>query len=259
MYDIIEKLNVFNNVKYYDEPHEYYINGNKMPLSATKLISNLKKPFDKNYWAKRKADERGITKEEILKEWEYTARVSTEKGTAFHNYVENYLSNRIFPYPESKIKSIDIFDGKDPVKEKFDVLIKMFDSFYKKINGILIPIKSEFVIGDEELQIAGMVDQIFYNKTSKQLEIWDWKTNKEISMSNKWKQKFLAPCSHLDECEFNSYSLQLSIYRVLLEKHTGLEFGNSYLAWFFEGNEEVKYIKVADLRSEAKTLLKITI
>jgi hypothetical protein len=135
-----------------------------MPLSATKLISNLKKPFDKNYWAKRKADERGITKEEILKEWEYTARVSTEKGTAFHNYVENYLSNRIFPYPESKIKSIDIFDGKDPVKEKFDVLIKMFDSFYKKINGILIPIKSEFVIGDEELQIAGMVDQIFYNK-----------------------------------------------------------------------------------------------
>ena len=227
-----------------------------MGLSATKLISNAKKPFDKIYWSKRKADERGITVDEILAEWDYKAKVSTEKGTAFHNYVENYLSNRIFPYPESRIKSVPEFKGEDPVKEKFDVLVPMFHRFYDRMRGMLIPIRSEFVIGDKDLNIAGMIDQIFYNKKSKMLEIWDWKTNKEISSSNKW-EKFQSPISHLDQCELNAYSLQLSIYKYIIQKHTGLEFGNSYLAWFFEGNKEVEFIKTHDFDAEARKLLNV--
>lgn len=256
MFELIEKLNVFNNVKYFDEPHEYYIDGVKMSLSATKLISNAKKPFEKDYWAKKKADEQGITIEEILALWDYKAKVSTEKGTVFHNYVENYLSNRIFPYPCERIKAVPQFKGEDPVKEKFDKLVVLFDEFFNDIRGRLIPVKSEFVIGDKELNIAGMIDQIFYNKKSGMLEIWDWKTNKEITSSNKW-EKFLNPISHLDQCELNAYSLQLSIYKFLIEKHTGLSFGNSYLAWFNEENNKYQIIKTHDFRAEAMKLLKI--
>lgn len=257
MFDLIDRLNVFSNIKYYDEPHEYYIDGVKMGLSATKLISNAKKPFDKKYWSKRKADERGVTPDEILAEWDYKAKVSTEKGTVFHNYAENYLSNRVFPYPEDKIRSVKEFNGDDPVREKFDKLVPMFNRFHERIRGIMIPIKSEFVIGDKDLNIAGMIDQIFYNKKSGLLEIWDWKTNKEITQSNHWGNKFLDPVSHLDECEMNGYSLQLSIYKYIIQKHTGLRFGNSYLAWFNENNPDVVFFKTHDYINEAKLLLKV--
>lgn len=256
MFNLVEKLNVFNNVKYFDEPHEYYINGIKVHLSATKLISNCKEPFKKDYWAKKKADERKISVAEIIAEWDLKAKISTEKGTAFHNYVENYLSNRIFPYPSVRILSVPEFNGQDPIRERFDTLVRMFDVFFGDIQNKLIPIKSEFVIGDVELDVAGMIDQIFYNKKSGMLEIWDWKTNKEIGTSNKWN-RFKAPLSHLEECELNSYSLQLSIYKYIIEKHTGIKFGNSYLAWFFEGNSKYEIIKTHDFEREAKLLLKV--
>ena len=53
---------------------------------------------------KKKAEERGITQEEILKEWKDKSEYSCEKGTLFHEYAENYLNNKIFPYPEEKGK-----------------------------------------------------------------------------------------------------------------------------------------------------------
>jgi hypothetical protein len=49
MYDIIEKLNVFNNVKYYDEPHEYYINGNKMKGRRAQNLHSDGTPYYDTY------------------------------------------------------------------------------------------------------------------------------------------------------------------------------------------------------------------
>ena len=256
MIELLDKLDVFNNVKFYDEKHEYFIDGNRVSKSATKLISNCKKPFETDYWAQKKADERGITKAEILAEWAYKSKLSTEKGTIFHAYVENYLSNKVFPYPTSRVLSVPEFAGIDPVKERFDRLTKLFDVFYSDIRGKLIPVKSEYVIGDPELDIAGMVDQIFYNKKSGLLEIWDWKTNKEIAASNRY-QKFKSPIAHLDECDLNAYSLQLNIYKYLVTKHTGLEFGHCYLCWFNEENDKYKIIKCHDFGREAQILLGI--
>ena len=254
MIELIEKLDVFSNVKFFDDTHEYFIDGKKVSKSATKLISNIKIPFDSKKWSAKKAKERGISVDEILAEWAYTAKVSTEKGTVFHSYAENYLANRVFPYPESRILAVPEFKGTDPVKDKYIKLTAMFRKFHSDIQGKMISVKSEYVVGDAELDIAGMIDQIFYNKKSGKLEIWDWKTNKEISASNRY-QKYLAPMSHLDECEMNTYSLQLNIYKYLITKHTGLEFGDCFLCWFNENNDSYKVIRCHDFQNEAKLLL----
>lgn len=256
MYDLIEKLDTFNFVKYIDETHEYFIDGQKVPLSATKILSNLKIPFDTDKWSTKKAMERNIPLEDILAEWKLKSLISTEKGTIFHNYVENYLSNKIFPYPEKRILSVPEFNGIDIIRPKFDKLISLFDSFYTLMKGRLIPVRSEFVVGDRELNIAGMIDQIFYNKKTGKLEIWDWKTNKAISTENKY-QKFKSPISHLDECELNTYSLQLNIYKYIIEKNTGLQFGDCYIAWFFEENTDFKIIKTLPLHTEVKLILNV--
>ena len=41
MMDISVELSVFNNIKYYDEPHTYFIDGKEM-TSVTRLINKFK-------------------------------------------------------------------------------------------------------------------------------------------------------------------------------------------------------------------------
>ena len=56
------------------------------------------------------------------------------------------------------------------------------------------------------------------------VNIIDYKTNKEIKTTGftNWEkitQKMTGPCAHLDDCNFNHYSLQLSIYMYIILKH----------------------------------------
>lgn len=250
MIDIGIELSVFNNIKYYDEPHTYYIDGQEM-LSATRLIGKFKQPFDGDYWANKKSKDRGITKEEILKEWKYKGDYACEKGNLLHDYAENYFNNKIFPYPKEKI--INIL-GNNDVQIAFDKIKNLFDKFYEESYSKLIPIKSELIVGDEERGVCGMVDQIFWNNKVNELQVWDWKTNKEIKRNNKWQQ-FKEPISHLDVCEFNTYSLQLSLYKFLIEENTNLKLGDSYIVWFNENNEKYEPIKCRDYREEVVSLL----
>ena len=252
---ITRELAKFNNIKFHDQDHIYYMNGVKTK-SVTSIIGQYKHPFDKDYWSQKKADERGIAQEEILKEWKYKADFSCERGSAFHEFAENYLTNKVFPFPEYKITKV--LGGKENMlecKEGVFKIIEMFKKFYDDSHGKLIPVRAEVVVGDEEWEVTGMIDQMFFNEKSKQLEIWDWKTNKAIKKSNKWQQ-FKEPLSHLDVCELNTYSLQLSFYRLIVERNTDLVLGDSYIVWFNENNDEYKVMKCYDFRDEILKIMK---
>ena len=145
-------------------------------------------------------------------------------------------------------------EGEEDVKKDFDKIKDMFHKFYDDCYGKLIPIKSEVIVGDEGFKICGMVDQLFWNNKADELQIWDWKTNKEIKRNNRWQQ-FKDPISHLDVCEFNTYSLQLSLYKYLIEKNTNLKLGDSYIVWFNEKNETYEPIKCRDYREEVVSLI----
>lgn len=247
--EITRELAKFNNIKFHDKEHVYYLDGKKT-RSVTSVIGEYKQPFDKEYWSSRKAKERGITQEEILAEWKYKADFSCEKGSAFHEYVENYLTNKIFPFPEHKI--IEALGGYDEMlecREAVNKLMSMFEKFYDDSFGRLIPVRAEVVVGDVDWGVTGMIDQLFFNEKSGMLEIWDWKTNKKIDKKNKWQQ-FKEPLSHLDVCEFNTYSLQLSFYRLIVERNTKLQLGDSYIVWFNEENDKYHIIKCVDYRDE---------
>lgn len=251
MLEIYEELQKFNFVVYHDEPHVYYLNGKKADLSATKLISKFKKPFDSDYWSKKKADDEGITQEEMLARWKRKADISCEKGTAVHEYVENRLANKVFPYPSTKIKSL--FEGADPVKEKFDKIVPLVEKFISDTRGRMISIASELVIGDLEYNLGGMIDQVFYNKKSGKIELWDWKTNEKIDSNNKYK--FNAPINHVPASKLEEYSLQLSLYKHIIEKNTNLELGDSYLTWFNENNENYEVFKCLDYSKEVLDMI----
>jgi len=253
MLEIFEELDKFNNIVYYDEPHKYFM-GMKQMTSVTTLLGKYKEKFEADYWAQRKAEERGITKEEILEEWRIINKIATTKGTIIHNFIEQLLANKVFPYPESMaFKEVGI-DNVTTVKKKVSVLEVMAKKFVEDIKGKLIPIKSEVVVGDEKLGICGMVDQMFYNKKAEELQIWDWKTNKKLNFTNDFGKFLKGIFKHLPECEFYIYSLQLSIYREIIRRNTNLTIGDCYIVWFFEENETYKVIKCADLTEEVKIL-----
>lgn len=256
MFEILERLNIFSDVKYYDKDHHYEIRGQRVSKSATKLIGNAETPFDKENISAAVARKRGVTQQVILDEWSLNAKKSTEKGTVFHSYAENYLANRVFPYPKERILAVPEFKGVDYVAEPMQKLVPMFHRFVAENMGTnLIPVRSEFVLGDLDLDIAGMIDQLVYSRASGCLHILDWKTNKAIETENKYGTHFRGALSYLEQCEFIKYSLQLSIYKYLIEKHIKLRLGPSYLVWFFEGNETYQVIPTADMEVEAKYLL----
>ena len=214
--EITRELAKFNHIKFHDKEHKYYLNGKKMS-SVTQLIGKFKQSFDTDYWSEKKAKERGILKEDILKEWKYKADFATQKGSAFHAFAENYLFNKVFPFPEEEMTSVlGSVENMLECREALNHIIKLFKKFYEDSFEKLVPVRAELVVGDEELGLCGMVDQLFWNEKSGMLEIWDWKTNKEIKERNKWQQ-FKDPISHLDVCELNTYSLQLSTYKYIIE------------------------------------------
>lgn len=69
--------------------------------------------------------------------------------------------------------------------------------------------------------ICGQADRV--EVVNDCIDLYDYKTNKEIKKRVLKQQverlKMLPPLSHLDDCNFNDYALQLSIYMYMMLKH----------------------------------------
>ena len=94
-----------------------------------------------------------------------------------------------------------------------------------------IEIHSEVRIYSKELKIAGTIDILAHDKRTDMYEIIDWKTGKSISTTSFNGKMGTHPItSHLMDCKFVHYSMQLSLYRYLLEEYYGLNISNQLIA-----------------------------
>jgi hypothetical protein len=248
-----QQLDVFNHIDFDSVNHAYKIAG-KRAKSVTETLKTLVKAFDGVYWAEKKAFELNISADELLKKWEINAKTSKVKGTLVHTYLESIFTASKFDYPEEFI--LNEF-GFDPIQDAFNAILPQVDKFILDIQGKMYSIATEFRIGDLESLVCGTVDQIFYNQKSKALEIWDWKTNKEIKTFSRYYH--LEPIAHIPDTELDHYSLQLSIYKEILERNTGVKFGNSYLTWFNENNKEYQIFRTHNYTKEAQLILSMAV
>lgn len=250
-YQLFDELNKFNGIKYIDSTHQYHYDGIPQ-TSVTTFIGKFKPKFDSEKEAQKYATKRGLVYEEVLESWDYTRNYASLKGRTFHSYAENWYYNRIFEYDGDGLKN----QFGESIVINVEKMIKLFKQFYADSKNVLVPIRSELIVGDKDYNISGTVDQLFYNKKYNELQIFDWKTNKAIDFSNAYGNRFNKPISHLEVCEFNTYSLQLSTYKHLIEKNTNLKIGNTYIVWFNELNEEYKIFKCANFEDEFQKMLK---
>ena len=245
-----ELFTTFNAVKFYDEPHKYYVNESEL-VSVTTLIHRYQDNFDVEYWSTNKAEAHNLKPSEIKRAWNFINKKGTMKGSAIHDYAENLFLNKKYEYPKKII--IDEF-GFDPVINEYNITKQHVDKFYSDTYGRLIPVRTEFVMFDKESHVGGMLDILFWNVKAQELQIWDWKTNKDFTFEEP-KRHLLEDLYMLQDCDMEIYSLQLEMYKHIIEKNIPIKLGKSYVVWFSHNNDTYKVIETKNRKYYANLIM----
>ena len=249
--NVFKELAKFNIIKYHDAPHKYFI-GEQELISGTAFVGMYKEKFDSEGQSVKSAKKRGISVKEMLDEWEFKSNFSRTKGTLLHNYAENYWQNKIFPI--DYVTYEEMF-GEGLMKERLSECIRMFEEFYYESRNTLIPIALELVVGDEELGLGGMVDGLFWSVKMNGLIIIDYKTSKEINEFSKFRKRMKAPLNFLHECELVAYSIQLNLYKFIIEKNTNLKILGCFLIHIHEEQERYNIVECHEYQEIIKLLM----
>lgn len=235
------QLDCFEDIKFEFDPvaHRYTYEGEPF-VSVTRFIQQFHKPFEQDYWSKKKAEQAGVPQDWILAEWKKLNDYANEVGTDTHQWIEDYFNQIWKPLPSN----LDVIHR-----------INKFNKIYAKQLHKLEPLKFEVRVFSPKWKIAGMIDSLFVYRGK--IYILDWKTNKDFTDDNHQKgtyEKLLAPFQDYYKNHLNEYSIQLSMYALILEEW-GFQVGGAYIVHIGPGDEEAELYKVVDMRENLKLFL----
>lgn len=207
--------------------HTYNIKETGKQLkSCTKLIKIFFPKFDEEFFSKKVAEAKGITPEEVKEEWKLIREGAADFGSLIHKFAETYITKRII------LKSND-----SRTNQYYNMIKILIDVIIEEHDGIL---GTEKIVFSERLGVAGTVDLLMRKGST--VCIYDWKTGKEINKENKYKEKnkergisstAFKPITHLDDCNYNHYSLQLNMYKKILIEENYFPEAKKYIMMFF--------------------------
>jgi hypothetical protein len=194
--------------------------------SVTTVVSSLKKPFDAKTTSQKvtknaKSKWYGIDPEIIQDIWNNESRRALDLGTWYHNQRESDLCS---------LASIEREGVNVPIFAPLPLKNGIKHAPSQKLESGVYP---EHMVYLKSAGICGQSDLVEVVKG--RINIIDYKTNKEIKTESfkNWEgisEKMLHPVSHLDDCNYNHYALQLSIYMYIILKHNPkLSAGNIYI------------------------------
>jgi ATP-dependent exoDNAse (exonuclease V) beta subunit len=235
------QLDCFEDIKFEFDPvaHRYTYEGEPF-ISVTRFIQQFHKPFEQDYWSKKKAEQAGVPQDWILAEWKKLNDYANEVGTDTHQWIEDYFNQIWKPLPNN----LDVIHR-----------INKFNKIYAKQLHKLEPLKFEVRVFSPKWKIAGMIDSLFVYRGK--IYILDWKTNKDFTDDNHPKgtyEKLLAPFQDHFKNHLNEYSIQLSLYSLILEEW-GFQVGGAYIVHIGPGDEDAELYKVVDMRDNLKLFL----
>lgn len=205
----------FTKIIFNPQYHTYTLDGQKL-TSVTKVVGQLKPPFDADTIATKQAAKLGTTKEAVLAEWDAKRQAGLERGNRVHEHIRSTLLG-LTVQPD---RFLDM--NTKPVE------CLAFDRFWEQIKSTVDVKWVETVIGDYNLGIAGTVDAVLVDKQTGACRLWDWKTGDKFRLDNRF-QTLNPPFADCDDCELVNYSLQASLYRLIIERNTSLEFSATYI------------------------------
>lgn len=183
-------------------------------ISITSFVAMFKEKFDPIAQSIKSSKNKrskwyGMEPAAIQAHW----NSETERALGNGNFYHDQRESDIISIGTLQRKGIDVPIVKPIYIEgvKHAPIQKLNDGIYPEH---LVYLKSAGICGqsDRVEVVNGIVDII------------DYKTNKEIRKEGfvNWEgisKKMTGPCAHLDDCNFNHYSLQLSAYMFMIIKH----------------------------------------
>lgn len=233
-----------NHITFDEGPHIYTIDGDSSFTSVTTWNHSHFKPFDSDLIIDRMMASKkwpnskyyGQTKEEIKNLWKANGVASSNAGTKMHYDIECFYNN-------NKVENDSI---------EFSYFMKFHNS-----NPNLKPYRTEWMVYDKELKLAGSIDMIYENEDGT-LDICDWKRCKEIKKFDNWGNSATTECiEHLPDCNFWHYTLQLNTYKYLLEKNYGKTIKNMYLVCLHPNKPSYVKYNVPYLPQEINDLMEL--
>lgn len=190
-------------IKFKESDHSYVCveTGQKF-TSATTFVSSFFPKFDAVEVSERIAEKRGTTPEALRAEWEAEGNRGRTEGTNCHAYAEAVMQ-------PGKI------DPPAPLSERCSRVFKSIDWAAGYLLDRYQFVAAEKMIFSPLFGLSGTIDLLMHDPRRNHLLILDWKQNKEIGTTNRWQSGF-PPIGHLEDTDFNHYTLQLSTYKTIL-------------------------------------------
>jgi ATP-dependent exoDNAse (exonuclease V) beta subunit len=247
--DFLAKQNFHERDPYitFDEgPHIYTIHGEQGYTSVTTFVHHHFPSFDsaaildRILSSKKMSDPSykyyGKTREQILAEWDENRDKAACAGTKMHFDIECYFNQL-------------------PV-ENDSIEFQYFRNFVADFPE-LKPYRTEWMVYYEEYKLSGSIDMIFENPDGT-LQIYDWKRCRSIDYESYGNACALTPCiNHIPDSNFWHYSIQLNMYKTILEHKYGKKVTALYLVCLHPDNAYGNYdrIEVPILNEEIANLL----
>jgi len=205
------------SVKFYADDHRYISIDERDPIdwiSVTRLIHYFKEPFDTIKMAEACSKGKNpkynkMKPQEIIDLWESENKRAVSLGSWYHDQRERDVlaCNTI----TRKGKELTI------INPLMDGMVKLAPD-QQLVEGIY----PEHLVYLKSAGVCGQADRI--EVVDDLIDVYDYKTNKEIKLQGFTdrlgkSKKLLGPLSHLDECNYNEYALQLSTYMYIMLKH----------------------------------------
>jgi ATP-dependent exoDNAse (exonuclease V) beta subunit len=247
---VLENRNAHNRdsqIKFYARGHKYEIsidpkikytsvttwNHSHFPkFDADAIIANIFKSKgwgpDHKYW--------GQTAEQIKASWKSNGDSVAGAGTSLHERIENFMNDVSFEteYTHQDLYTNLVQELDEPVEWEY------FLQFVRD-HPDLKPYRTEWMIFDEDIKIAGSIDMVYENPDGT-LSIYDWKRSKDITKVNNWNKFALNPLiCHMPDTNFWHYALQLNTYKAILERKYGKIVTKLCLVRLHPDNEEKTY------------------
>jgi hypothetical protein len=201
--------------------------------------------------------ERGVSRDEVLREWDLKRDSANTRGTSIHEVLENMVINQKMPLVGSLGYDACVSMRKFLVKENYYMVYPEV-VMYSDVLFFSRQLKEKYV------GVAGTADLRCQRQNSKGVNIidyYDYKSNIikfDSSKDDKGKKKhynrFMKyPLDHLEDCNYNKYCLQMSLYAYMDQKMYNTRIGRMAIINVEDG---FKLIPVPYMKMEVELIIK---
>ena len=254
-------LTAFADLQFFEEGHKYLLHGKSLCSVSGIGHRFIRHPFDEAVQAVRYAERHGKTAEHWIQQWHQNSFRATTLGTKTHEFGESlgYLraGHPEMIRPSVRNQYMEQYQYLAPIHPKEEAIVRFFDELPASMHLVLneaMVYSGKNPVAERNLteQICGTFDMLYYydgegDSTKAGFVIMDYKTN--ASLENEYNRRFgrtlLPPFHNMIEEDLSLYTIQLSLYALMLED-IGLPVIDRRIVWL-TAEGDYKLISVPDI------------